>query len=159
MALILTLEPTSSKAGFSTAQQLIAAAAAKVSVASARSANPKPGSAAAPVDFSSDIRPILERSCVNCHSGEKPKGSYDLTARDTALKGGQSGEPAILSGKSDVSPLIRFVQDQVEDLEMPPLGKRERFPALTKDETARLRAWIEQGAVWPEGVTLRASGK
>ena len=96
---------------------------------------------------------------MNCHSGEKPKGSYDLTTRDTALKGGQSGEPAILSGKSDVSPLIRFVQDQVEDLEMPPLGKREKFPALTKDETVRLRTWIDQGAVWPEGVTLRASGK
>jgi hypothetical protein len=101
----------------------------------------------------------LERSCTSCHSGEKPKGGYGLTTRDLALKGGQSGEPAIIPGHGERSALLRFVQDQVEDLEMPPLSKREKFPALTKDETARLRAWIDQGAVWPEGVTLRVSGK
>jgi hypothetical protein len=31
-------------------------------------------------------------------------------------------------------------------MEMPPLEKRKEFPALTKDQIALLRAWIDQGA-------------
>ena len=50
----------------------------------------------------------------------------------------------------------RFVQDQAEDMEMPPVAKRGKLPALTADETANLRAWINQGANWPEGVILDA---
>ena len=111
------------------------------------------------VDFNRDIRPIFERACLSCHSGEKPKGSYALTTRDLALKGGQSGEAAILPGKPDASPLLRFVQDQVEDLEMPPVAKRGKFPALTKDEIATLNGWVAQGANWPDGAILHAPGK
>ncbi len=160
MALLLTIEPASSTGVFPTAQQLIALTELnrKRPVDPAR----EPQSGAAPtisVDFNRDIRPMLERSCAGCHSGEKPKGGYGVTTRDSAVKGGQSGEPAIIPGHGDRSALLRFVQDQVEDLEMPPLGKREKFPALTQEETARLRAWIDQGATWPEGVTLQAPGK
>jgi len=31
---------------------------------------------------------------------------------------------------------------------------RERFPGLTTDEIALVRAWIDQGAEWPTGVLL-----
>jgi hypothetical protein len=73
------------------------------------------------------------------------------------LKGGQSGDAPIVAGQVEHSSLLRFVQDQVEDLEMPPLSKRSRYPALTKDEIASLRAWIEGGASWPAGTTLTAA--
>jgi hypothetical protein len=59
--------------------------------------------------------------------------------QDTALSVGQSGEPAIVPGQVEQSALLRFVQDQVEDLEMPPLGIREKFPALSKEEISNLR--------------------
>jgi hypothetical protein len=49
------------------------------------------------------------------------------------------------------------VSDQVEDLEMPPLNQRKKFPGLTADEIARLNAWVDQGAVWPENVVLKRS--
>jgi hypothetical protein len=39
------------------------------------------------------------------------------------------------------------------------LGKREKFPALTKEEIAKLSGWITQGAEWPEGATLHAPAK
>jgi mono/diheme cytochrome c family protein len=154
MALLLTFEPTVSQGAFPTAQQLIATAASKAAVPVNRSNDSKSDSVSAAVDFNRDIRPILERSCVSCHSGEKPKGNFDLTSRETALKAGQSGESAILSGKPDASPLLRFVQDQVEDLEMPPLNKRAKFPALTKEEITKLSGWIAQGVNWPQDVTL-----
>jgi hypothetical protein len=111
------------------------------------------------VEFDRDVRPILERSCLGCHSGEKPKGGYDLSGHDTALKGGQSGEPAIVPGHVERTPLLRFVRDQVEDLEMPPLGKREKFPPLSAGEIEILAGWIAQGASWPAGATLRAVEK
>jgi mono/diheme cytochrome c family protein len=107
-----------------------------------------------PVEFARDIQPLLERSCVACHSGERAKGGFEVTGRAAFLEGGKRGEAAIIPGKSAMSPLIRLVQDEVEDLEMPPVAKRGRFPALTSDETARLRAWIDQGASWPDGIRL-----
>ncbi|MDP3136220.1 MAG: c-type cytochrome domain-containing protein, partial [Burkholderiaceae bacterium] len=117
------------------------------------------GNAAQTVEFARDIQPLIERSCVACHSGEKPKGGFTMSDRASVLNGGARGEPAIVPGNPEASLVLRVVRDQVEDLEMPPLGKREKFPALTDDEAARLRIWIVQGAGWPEGVTLRAAGK
>ncbi len=107
------------------------------------------------VEFSRDIRPVLERSCVACHSGERAKGGFQVVSREALLKGGKRGEPAVVPGKADVSPLLRCVSDQVEDLEMPPLGKRGKFPSLTPEEIGKLAGWINGGATWPQGVTLQ----
>ena len=113
----------------------------------------------APVEFTRDIQPLLERSCAACHSAEKAKGGFHVTDRESLLKGGKRGEPVVVPGNPNASPLLHLVQDQVEDLEMPPVGKREEFPALTKGEIALLSGWISQGANWPAGATLHAPGK
>ncbi len=157
MALLLTIEPTASAAKFPTAQQLIASIAAEP--ASATTAFKPDPDRARRIEFDRDVRPILERSCVGCHSGDRPKGEYNLASHETALKGGQSGDAPIIAGNAERSSLLRFVQDQVEDLEMPPLSKRSRYPALTKNETALLRSWIAEGAHWPAGATLSAPEK
>ena len=106
------------------------------------------------IDFAQQIKPLLERSCVGCHSGEKPRGLFRIDGRDAILKGGASGEAAIVPGHSEKSPLIDYVSGKVPESEMPPRAVRERFPALTTDEVALLRAWIDQGAEWPTGVLL-----
>ncbi len=111
------------------------------------------------IEFARDIQPLLERSCVACHSGERAKGGFLLDGRAALLKGGNRGEPVVVPGKPDASPLLRLVQDQVEDLEMPPLSKRDKFPALSKEEAARLASWINQGANWPEGTIIDAHRK
>ena len=61
---------------------------------------------------------------------------------------------AIVPGNSEKSPLIDYVSGTVPDSEMPPKAMRKRFPALKTDEVALLRAWIDQGAEWPNGVLL-----
>ena len=106
------------------------------------------------VDFARQIKPLLERSCVGCHSGEKPRGLFRVDGRDAILRGGASGEAAIVPGRSEESPLVDYVSGKVPDEEMPPRAQRERFPALRADEVALLRAWIDQGAEWPKGVSL-----
>lgn len=115
-----------------------------------------PEAATQEIVFSRDVKPIFERSCVQCHSGEKAKGKFWVDTRAGLLKGGESKEAAIVPGKSSESRLIRFVSDAVREMEMPPLEKRERFPKLTSAEIGLLRGWIDQGAHWPTGETLSA---
>lgn len=96
--------------------------------------------------YAKDIKPILENSCLNCHGPEKPKSKYRVDSREAMIKGGDSGDAAIIVGKSEKSLLIHYVADLVVDMEMPPTDKREKYPAWTKEQIALVRAWIDQGA-------------
>src|SRR5437667_8692816 len=81
------------------------------------------------VSYETDIKPLFEKSCVKCHSGEKPKSKYRIDTLESAIKGGESGEPAIIPGKSADSPLVHYISDLVEDMEMPPTEKRDKYAA------------------------------
>ncbi len=96
--------------------------------------------------FEDDIKKIIEVSCLKCHSGKRPKSRFEVATRETFIKGGESGKPAIIPGKSAESPVIHYVADLVEEMEMPPLDYRDDYPALSKEQIATLRAWIDQGA-------------
>ena len=76
--------------------------------------------------------------------------------REALLRGGASGEAAIVPGRSEQSPLIDYVSGKVPDEEMPPKAQRNRFPALRTDEVMLLSAWIDLGAEWPKDVSLAA---
>jgi hypothetical protein len=98
------------------------------------------------VTFDKDIKTVLDRSCGKCHGGDKPKGKYRVDTAENVKKGGDEHAPAVVVGKSADSVLIHFVADLIEDYEMPPKDKRDKYQALTKDEIGLLRAWIDQGA-------------
>ena len=106
---------------------------------------PAPASKAG-VTFDNDIKPIIEKSCVKCHGAEKPKSKYRVDSREAFIKGGESDEKAVIAGKSVESLVVLYTADLVEEMEMPPTDKRDKYPALTKDQIALLRAWIDQGA-------------
>ncbi len=97
------------------------------------------------VTFDADIKPVFEKSCVKCHSGEKPKAKLRLDTRENTLKG--AGDEKIVEvGNSAKSELVHVVADLIADEEMPPLDKRHKYPAMTKEQISLLRAWIDQGA-------------
>ena len=104
-----------------------------------------PAAKKAGVTFDADIKPIIEKSCLKCHSGEKPKGKFRVDTKENILKGAD-GEKVVEVGNSAKSEMIHVVADLVADEEMPPLDKRDKYPALTKDQIGLLRAWIDQGA-------------
>lgn len=106
------------------------------------------------IQFSDDIKPVLEKSCVQCHGPAKSKAHFRVDSRAALLKGGESGKGAITPGNSASSPLVQYVADLVKEMEMPPLDNRDKYPALSAMEIRLLRAWIDQGAKWPEGVSL-----
>jgi mono/diheme cytochrome c family protein len=101
------------------------------------------------VDFAKDIQPILQKSCVECHGPEKPKGKRRLDTKEGAFKGGKDGV-IIVPGKADESDLYRRITLPADnDDVMPNKGDK-----LTKAQTDLIRDWINQGATWPDGVVL-----
>jgi mono/diheme cytochrome c family protein len=105
------------------------------------------GSPDDPPDFERDIRPIFERHCISCHGPDKQKSSYRLDRKSAALGRAEIGRP-IVPGRPSESPLLRYVSGVDPDLVMPPKG-----PRLSPEEIARVRAWIDAGAPWPEDRT------
>ncbi len=95
--------------------------------------------------YEKDIKPLLDASCVKCHSGEKPKSKYSMETLAAVIKGGSEGK-GIVPGKSLESPVLLFAADSVSEMEMPPTDKRDKYPALTKEQLGLVRAWIDQGA-------------
>lgn len=108
------------------------------------------------VDFVKDIKPIFEKSCLKCHSGRRPKSKYSMENREKTLKGGSSDEKAIVVKDSAKSPFVHYIAYLLEDLEMPPVDKQDRYPKFTKEQVSLVRAWIDQGASWPEDLVLSA---
>lgn len=98
------------------------------------------------VTYEKDIKPLVEASCLKCHSGDRPKAKYSMETLENIIKGGSSKEASVVAGKSDKSPFVWYVADLVEEMEMPPLDKRDTYPAFTKEQVALIRAWIDQGA-------------
>jgi hypothetical protein len=105
-----------------------------------------PAAKKAGLTYDKDIKPLVDASCVGCHGEEKPKGKYRVDSRAALIKGGSSDEAAVVPGNSAKSPVVHYVADLIEDMEMPPTDKREKYPALTKEQIGILRAWIDQGA-------------
>lgn len=102
-------------------------------------------------DVAEEARAILARSCYRCHGPERQKSGYRLDRRGDALRGGDFGT-AIVPGKPEASPLLRYVRHAEPDMEMPPIGKGDR---LTDDEVATLERWITAGADWRTNSPVR----
>lgn len=102
----------------------------------------------AQVEFVREIRPIFQKHCYECHGPEQQKSGYRLDVRDVASKGGDNGEAAIVPKDAAKSLLYRLVSGEDEESMMPP--KNSGKPRLTTDELAKIKSWLDEGAVWPD---------
>ncbi len=100
------------------------------------------------IDFDAQIKPIFQARCLNCHAKGKYKGGLSLETREATLKGGESG-PAVEVGKSAESLLVELVAGLDPDRRMPDKGD-----PLTKEEVGLIRAWVDQGAPWPDSTSF-----
>lgn len=102
-------------------------------------------------DFETQIRPILQKHCVECHGAKKQKGELRLDARAFAFKGGHGGS-AISPGNTSGSILFKRITSNDEDERMPP--NRE---GLNPKEIQKIEEWIREGAHWKETDADRAA--
>lgn len=101
----------------------------------------KPASVDAALLYEDVVQPMLIRRCGQCHRDGKLKGQLSIQTLPDLMKGGKS-RPAVVGGKLHESELYeRITMDPSNEKFMPADGK----PALTKEETAIIKWWIEKG--------------
>ena len=100
------------------------------------------------IDFVKDVQPLFREHCYQCHGDRRQEAGFRLDHKPTVLRGGELG-PAIVPGKSEDSLLIHFVAGLRPEGAMPKKGDR-----LTPDQIALLRAWIDQGADFPDAASV-----
>src|SRR5947209_16257521 len=103
-----------------------------------------PASAADPVRFNRDVRPILAENCFACHGAGKQKAGLRLDRPDAATKPNKKGVAAVVPGKPDASELVRRVLSADADEVMPPPDAHKTLTAAQKET---LKRWVAEGAV------------
>ena len=103
-----------------------------------------PPASTGPVDFGTQVQPLFEERCHACHGESVAQNGLRLDRKASALAGGHSG-PAIVPGDSANSRLVHLLAGFQVKVQMPPAGD-----PLTDSEIGLVRAWIDQGALWPE---------
>ncbi|MFG0259109.1 MAG: c-type cytochrome domain-containing protein [Phycisphaerales bacterium JB041] len=98
------------------------------------------------VDFATQIMPILEASCIECHGPNKKKGNLRLDTRMYAMDARDADEQVFIPGDAENSEVFWRVTLPHDDPDlMPPEGDGD---PLTAEQIALLETWINEGAVW-----------
>jgi hypothetical protein len=107
-----------------------------------------------PVDFASEIRPLLSDRCFPCHgSGDTAdEGGFRLDLREEALLD-QGGAIPIVPGDPAASELVSRIRHKKKRRRMPP---PESNLALSESEMALFERWISEGANYEEHWAFRS---
>ncbi|PKA97413.1 cytochrome c [Flavobacteriaceae bacterium MAR_2009_75] len=97
------------------------------------------------VDFSTQIKPLLNKKCISCHGGIKKSGGFSLLFESEAFANTESGQPAIIKGDASGSEMIKRLHEEDPELRMPYEAAK-----LSDEEIDLLTRWIDQGAEWGE---------
>jgi hypothetical protein len=102
--------------------------------------------------FKADIAPLLEKSCANCHDPKKAKNGkikagFDSSSLKSIVKGGKEAGEGITWGDASKSSLYKTVSltlsSPEDELAMPPKKSHEKNPPLSKEQVAKIKAFIE----------------
>ena len=94
------------------------------------------------VDFIHEIQPLFRAHCTGCHGPKQQKNGFRLDRRRDAFRGGVANQ--IAPGNSEASHLYFRLVGSHGHLQMPPDGP------LSPEQIKLIKAWIDQGAVWPD---------
>lgn len=107
-----------------------------------------PKAAARLATYTKDIKPIIDKSCVDCHGkdGKKPKGGFNATTLEGLEKGGKEEGKGITWGDAEKSSLYHLsflgATARTEEMAMPPKKDKKHEP-LSTEQLTKLKAWIE----------------
>lgn len=95
------------------------------------------------LDFKRDVLPVLQQHCVDCHGPDLAEADLRLDTELHALRGGDSGEAAIVPGDSQGSYLLQRISHKDAKQRMP-----LDAPPLPDAKVALLRRWIDDAPRW-----------
>jgi mono/diheme cytochrome c family protein len=101
------------------------------------------GNRANKVDYSTQVKPILNKHCITCHGGVKKIGGFSLLFRTDALAKTKSGKPAIVPFHPEQSDFIARLTHNDLDERMP-----YKANPLKKEEIDLLTRWVKEGSEW-----------
>ena len=104
----------------------------------------------AEIDYKTQIKPIFEEYCIDCHSGGDREANLQLDYRPSLLLGGDSGIKAAVPGHPEKSYLMELIQHKEPHLEMPP--KEDK---LSDENIALIAQWIKEGVKIPGQMDLK----
>lgn len=98
--------------------------------------------------FAYEVFPLLESKCMVCHGKDEKELEGDLDVRSLSglLKGGKSGQAAIIPGYPEQSLLYLAASRVDEELAMPP----KENDKLSDEQLHWLSLWIKGNAPWPD---------
>lgn len=99
------------------------------------------------VDFARDVQPIFRQNCIGCHGPALATNGLRIDRKSSVLK---EGARRVVPGSSENSFLYHRLVGADYGLQMPPTG------ALKPEQIAIIKAWIEQGAEWPDALSKEA---
>jgi ankyrin repeat protein len=95
------------------------------------------------VDFARDVQPIFRQNCVGCHGPTKQNNGLRVDRRSSVFK---PGARRVIPGSLENSFLYGRLTGSDFGIQMPPTGP------LRPEELGIIKAWIEQGAEWPDSL-------
>jgi ankyrin repeat protein len=99
----------------------------------------------AKIDFARDVQPLLRANCYGCHGPTLQSGGFRLDRRRDSMPNRVGANGArIVPGNSASSRVYVRVSGSQGGLQMPPTG------ALSAEQIGIIKAWIDQGAEWPD---------
>ena len=102
-------------------------------------------SASSTIDYSTQVKPIINKKCIGCHGGVKKNGGISFLFREELITAGESGRMAVVPGQPQQSEIIRRITHADPELRMPLEGD-----ALSEEEVKILTQWVKEGAQWGE---------
>ncbi len=95
------------------------------------------------------VGPLFHEKCLPCHGGDPDKLEGSLTISDLPglLRGGDSGEPAVVAGRPEQSPLYLAVTRTHDAWSPMPPKEADR---LNEQQLTWIKDWIAGGAPWPD---------
>jgi len=102
-----------------------------------------PAQTPAKVDYAKDVAPLLRQNCIGCHGPAAQQGGLRLDRKSSVMK---SFTRRVVPGSSANSFVYHRIAGTDYGPQMPPTG------ALRPEQIALIKAWIDQGAEWPESL-------
>ncbi len=103
--------------------------------------------AASPIEFNRDIRPILSDNCFACHGpdADTRKAGLRLDTEGGLFSRSKDGRPIVEPGSPSNSDLFSRLIHPTPDDRMPPPESKKK---LTPVQVETINEWIRQGAKW-----------